>query len=1252
MFKQKDKYEKLKRLLLKYSFFDLVQSFFVLDLWLPNIASPIKIQYLYVILESIQKDLPAKRKIKSYTDFEIFSRRIFNLLPSFGMLEDYVPEPDWGEIKYFLDNEFYKIFYGVDLSNSYDFYYSYEIIHRPFEQQYLDLIKRSPISELRFCLELQDHILNNLKQDKMGEVDTISPGDIDVPSASFWQNACDFIDQYKPEDNYSSDTFLMYTKEFTKSTPPPLMDSFVENAYRGRNCRYFFIKKDNKYYPVMPRKWLTVLYDTWGTLLKDNYEDIVKSLDNKEPSILIGIEMAKFIQDRINNDYVFPYIAPLREDQKLPHKLIYTAVLAGDKLFLIYTTPPIYNGDELSEHLEEISPKLKVSSDLVKKTPVRLGIFAKQQTLEIRSSIEGKRLEPMFIIVLPSPLSDIEGSIKVPDAIEAEIMTLDQAAGIFDEIKDPKELSEFFVYLAKERKQARIAPLNSSLDIFASFRDSCGVLVPGAIEPNRIMLDFSWGSNYRFKSLKEFWNLFPEESFYGHPRSWKISSSGKTKTGLILDSRNFFGYAYYQKIEETAFFINSPVHLMEFKDGVFNDTVMHSLFDAIDMYPYIIGKLNFTKSRNKTHIFFCPATLVQKKDELAHLRHLVQNTNLWSMDRLRIHSGEYGIRVIYNQEELMGALKDVTDRSIQIQLLIDILDQLNTLVLDPNFSSIKSELEKEKSKKARFGTFLVEKKVSFPEGISTLLPDHREYKLADKEIAKIALGLDVQPGTYSSEDGKKKLNTLRSKIVEVLNTKIQSYDLKDATPVLLEKSNALIHDSWRTKIEIKATHNHEVDYERSKRSSEKEKESLHWYRGYKYLIEKFVHLQPTGNIELDSQSLKELLAFTDRLLNLYGASDFINYELYPVNVNINKDYIVSTNDEEHDIDLMGKEYAEEQAKISLGVIGNKNDTVDPSFSVNDYLDELDHAFKKDFGFGLKNFINFQRILTLWADYAKKEEQTSYYATREEIISVCKENIIGYDLSEINSILNFLTLEPKEILIVKGNPLPTEDVPIWEHNKRLMHFDIRPLIRVEKQYYWAPHSMDRTSKIWIDIPYKHRLPSDFDTPIVKMILEKGHEDLRNCLVEKIEEITSRYTPYVKKNVYPHKYDQSINDIGDYDVLAYLKNKNTLLNIESKIIDPPYSNKDAGRMQRKLFGEKKEDGTFKKGYLQKVEERAQYLNLKAKYLIEKIGWEPSASNPKMISIFITQKGYWWTKFPPISTEVNFVEIKLLDDFIKNL
>jgi hypothetical protein len=63
---------KLLNFLKQYSFDDLAKSFFVLDLWLPNIANPFKIQYLYVLLEAIHNELPVNNKLTDYQAFRNF----------------------------------------------------------------------------------------------------------------------------------------------------------------------------------------------------------------------------------------------------------------------------------------------------------------------------------------------------------------------------------------------------------------------------------------------------------------------------------------------------------------------------------------------------------------------------------------------------------------------------------------------------------------------------------------------------------------------------------------------------------------------------------------------------------------------------------------------------------------------------------------------------------------------------------------------------------------------------------------------------------------------------------------------------------------------------------------------------------------------------------------------------------------------------------------------------------------------------
>ena len=47
-----------------------------------------------------------------------------------------------------------------------------------------------------------------------------------------------------------------------------------------------------------------------------------------------------------------------------------------------------------------------------------------------------------------------------------------------------------------------------------------------------------------------------------------------------------------------------------------------------------------------------------------------------------------------------------------------------------------------------------------------------------------------------------------------------------------------------------------------------------------------------------------------------------------------------------------------------------------------------------------------------------------------------------------------------------------------------------------------------------------------------------------------------------------------------------------------------------------------------------------------------WGKVAEDVRVVSIFMTPNSFWWTKFPPVETDVNFVELSLLEDFIRSL
>lgn len=1245
------KIKKIVRYLLSYSFEDLAKSFFALNLWLPNVSSPIKSQYLYVILESIHGRLSTKNKICTYEDFKVFSTNLFPLIPSYSMIEDYIPENDWGEIKYFINEEFFKIFYGGDLSNTYDFYYSYEVIHCGFVDYYKEKLQRSPIDELEFCVSIQDEIINSIDvsvQDKR-EVELAA---YVLPSEDFWRVCINFINHFKPEERYPSSLLNEYSKDLigTRMHKIPSETEFLTKAYDGKNCFYFFLKRKNKYFPVLPRKYFAVLYDKWGSILNENYDLIEKEFKYHE--IRIGIQFYHFLKLRFKEEDIFFINSPVDADLKFHKSLFTSAFRSRNNLILIHVLPPRESKTQ-QKILNSLTKELREAQELVSKPLTRIGLHGENQIVQFESHKNpGLGLNSIIFTVIPHCTTGYGGIIGQPNDLPGEIIGLDQLLGIFDEIKNLDEFADFWGYAERMRSSFGISPMSSYLDLFGSYRDSSGVLIPGASVPDFVIVDPHWGSGFRYRSLSEFWKKYPEENFFGHPRSWSIDEKRKLKEVVVLKSRSFFGYVYCCPLGDTWFFINAPVDSLSFDQGRFTDMMMHSLADALTLYRGIIDGLSFTKNKNKLQALFFPVSLIKSNEKFKHLMHLLPAHELWTMDIMRLKRGDYAVRVVFDDEQILTSLKDARDRSIQVQLLIDILREINLIFDDPTFEQSVTNLAKEKDQKNRFRTHAFRKKVSFPEFAKYSVPEKRDYKLADKKIAEIARDNGIESGEYEGQKAKEIVNLLKSKLIEFLNTEVSQFDIRMAIPTLIGNADSLINEYEFKSINIKKSLDQEVDFQREVFLGEDKQHFLHHHKNYRYLIEKFVQLQPRGGKDFENSQINYLLGFVDRLLSLYLVSDFLHYGLFPSKISIDHDFLVNLN-YGAEIDKMQTEWVEEQAKINLSMIGNKDDSLSIPFEIVPFLEEIDRQCERDLGFSWKDMINIQQILASWTTYHENaKEAVSYKATLEEIKNACIKGISGFDASKIRDILDFLTLDSTKILVIEDDNRVPPDLPIWEYRKRATRYTIRPLIKIESFYHWGAHSAERSARVWTGITDLYKLPADIKAPSVTWVLQKAHTAVEKSLQEKIEAIVGRFTSDVETGVFPHQTGLCSENIGDIDVFAFLRKENIILNIESKMIDNAYCHKDLKRIAEKIFGRiKTSDSVFQNGYLQMVEKREQFLNQLGKELAEKY-WAPLEKNPKVISIFVTGSSYLWTKYPPIVTNVNFVELTLLDDFLKSL
>src|SRR5690242_20353373 len=107
--------ENISAIFSEYTIEDIATSLFVSCIWLPNIASPVQHQLLIAVFASIKpENFAGKTRIDTYKDFYQLIETIYALIPTFHHQEDYVPSPDWGTVKYHLEEEDFKIFYGTE----------------------------------------------------------------------------------------------------------------------------------------------------------------------------------------------------------------------------------------------------------------------------------------------------------------------------------------------------------------------------------------------------------------------------------------------------------------------------------------------------------------------------------------------------------------------------------------------------------------------------------------------------------------------------------------------------------------------------------------------------------------------------------------------------------------------------------------------------------------------------------------------------------------------------------------------------------------------------------------------------------------------------------------------------------------------------------------------------------------------------------------------------------------------------------
>lgn len=1230
------KVQQFDNLFSEFSQKDLAKSLFILSTWNRNRAADLKIKYAYVCFLSCNS-FSNRDKIQDFSDFSNFCKKLFAILPSFSMLEDFVPQGDWGEIKYYYKNNF-RILYGSDLSWSYDLLTNFELLCSSIEKEIEATSGENPLNHLGGMLKLSDTIISSLKLNPSSDSYDVQPGHIEEPKEDYWIECSQFLDTF--QNHFCSEGFInRFTVKVGSLDPENReLDIFVDDSCTGKLIRYMFIQADSLTIPVNPRWYISALIDSWG----ETFNEIRNSLNVQKPPIpiRIGTEFGRFISHRIRRDRINLLVSATNKDEKPDEFIFPFTVQSGDSLYLFCFLNPCLDEESLKKSFTDVhdgieSAKKRFSKELV------IALHLDRHFIGYQG--KNKTMTPKFVVVVPHFTTEVL-SFTIPQNLDADVIFMEQLIGIFDELENADEFDDFIAYLNDNK--GKTGPLIGSLDYYGSFRDSHSVLVEGAVEPTMISLDPHWGTDFRFRTLLEFWTLYPRINLFGHPRSWSVSREHPTRTRLI--ARSFLGSALYFEIGDTACYINAPFEHMDFQLASITNVVTECLEDYLSTIESTLKKHAFFQSSKKIQILVFPKQLVSNP-KFDHLKHLESSANPFSVDHGVPERGWQGFRYVFDDSQMTTVLSGEKGRVGEIQIVKTLLDEIDSQVPDIHeYPNVIQKLEELSKGKPRYTVTEQQKRASFPDVVGSSKPKSKHFKLAKKTIAIEAKESCLEEGIYDLDEAKSRVDTLLKKVVSQINDRVKLYNISQAIPLIIEKTDALVHRDEMDSFHHKTAPNRDIAYDLGEEMNKQNREFTSMHRNYRYLIEKFVQLNPSGNERFDEEAFQQLVALIDWFLVFVSAGDQIFHGLFPTGLEINSDYrvdVIIPEEKRRETEAFG-EYLMKR-RVGSGI--DPSDKVESPTPIHEYIDTVDSVFMEKKGFLFRDLIDVLQILAAWGYQTNEGEKTFYKATKKGIIKVCLEKINEAEEASVAKVIDFLILKPENLCKVIGKR-DYPEIPIWEHYKRHSRYTIRPLIEIGEYIFWGSYSAMKTGTIWSGNIYNGMLPVDLEEQAIKDCLLNEKSKVEKELEKKAKEIVRRFTSLCEGNVYLHKRDNTQGypeELGDFDVLAYIEDKNVVISVECKHIQQVFSLKDSRDLKEELFGKDQIEGS----YVGKVIRRDTFLKGNLEKVANTLNWS-IIGNTTVVSIFCSKQPYYWTFSPPVQVPINFLCIDELHDFVAKL
>ena len=1207
--------ERLISIFSQYSSIDIFLSLSISELWLPNISSQVKhILMLNIFLSMQEEQFTSAYKVEDYTDFEHLLNQIYSTLPSFPILEDYIPEQDWGEIKYYYKDSNYQIFYGGLVERLPDYIKAFELRY----SEYPDIWE-----QMKNVLVMHDHFFSHFNHSCIKNHKIIDcSGHIEIPTKEFW------IECKKVLLGMSHILeHLQINKEFVKSCGNVKIisnqDELSNLIMTGVAVPAIAVQIGGKRYPLSFRNMVNVIIEYYA---------------KKTLTVNLANSICDFLSYTMNN-IINETVKFCDREKVLPYTI--SGIVKGKNKIYFFITSDIHKPDIIDKLIKDVFVLISNGEWAL--------LCPSNNVLQINNKHgDCPSINNIRIVIIDSNLSTSYTCFKLPKSIKKfQFLPLIDFISLFDSFVNIDEFEEFI--LLKEKHERQIYPrFISTMDLFSALRKYNYVLIPGAIDPILIMVDPHMGSNWRYDELKKYWKAMPL-SFPTCTMKWYPYSQYQGNICLIGKDKPFISWStqinhstihFYTDFQSLIKYDSINVQLLKL--------FLECICDAFSQRKDILNSISFGELKKisvKCDIDY---------DNIVFQKDGIRQPNKLSplLDELKIITKkETSIELLLKIQLPLFQYKvsSATDASVQAELCDEFFKVLSPLINFDYPLNIKEQIKLTSTQPLRATLSRYDKGYDTPER-KPIIPEPKHYLLARKHLAEIVKEQGISERRYQLNEAKEIINRISDIQREKVHSKILCYHPISLWLFAMNQFDAYISENDILHYIMKMSLKHEVTYDRAKELAEENTEFIRQSENYRYLLECTLSLSSTNLIIPTEEDIQQLLADIDWLIVLYITSDMLHYNIDVGGISIDSDYIPEVFFSE---DSVEKEeiFFKEQASYKLGIDLTVTDTVEANIS-DKMLEELNRSFMKDLGFNYSTLLHVLETLQKWARCNVREPELSYYATIDDIITISKKFIKSESNDkELEKAINFLILKPNEIRFLLGSQDACSDVPIFEHNKRGTHYNIKPLIKSDENIYWGAGSVNRTLTIWKKNIINGYLPADFNWKNVNQQVRVIKESIEKQLEIKSTEIVKRFTSKVKHGIdFRRRFpNEKFEDVGDFDTLAYLPEKNIWIMIECKYNKPYFCIKDLRRLRETIFG--REGKATDKGQIGKVIRRYDFLESNLYHIKKLLQWDDSNEDkPRIINLYVSRNIYWWLRNPPYATNIDFVQVDALNEWLK--